>query len=1029
MIRRPFGFDLFRWAVGVIEVGVAVLLLIIPSQLSSPAYAYIRSNSLPYGLLLLMAGGQFVTLAAIRPVADRRPSFLSGAFAAIPLFLLGHGFLLASATTGAVLNDVLGLGCLLGPFLVRPSDVASLSGTGDVLFYAIGLAQLVDGALMILVPRFFPLLMAGGVSPFFPELGWLLVIAGLLLFLAHLWRGTPEWLVGVSHVLAALAFVPLLQTGITTADAWIGLIYYVSLDAFLIASPLFYGKPGLARRDTLAVRLSALIVLIAAVPLVYMSIVTAENVRSAIQQHVSDDQLTLAKVSTNRLMDLLATSQQEIDALGHVDGIRGMDSATQRGLLVAVGRALPQFTSIVTCDLDGDQVARSDDAALGYSGDREFFQTARSGHVTWQLLFSGAKDQPSIVFAAPIRGGDQRVNGVLFGTVGRDELAEIIDASALEAGSRVFVIDQQGRVVVASGANDAAASPVRSLPSIAVADGIVTLPIAGDSYLAGVSSVEPPGWRVVVAMRESTAFAAIDRIQKVTLLTFAVAILGVLAAAGAIARLIAGPVTRLTAAAEALARGDDGPPMPKHASGEVGVLVTSFESMRAALQAHAAALVAREHRARGVASVALALGHSHGFENALTALCRELMIALDGSFCAAFLLENGDLVAHGLSAVDRQVAEAHGATVPVTGDSLVSQIFRAGEAALIGGNDAFGRADQIVAEHPAIKSGLAVPLTVGGERRGVLLAIELERAERLGISELELVRAVVGTADLVLENASLDEENERRRIEAEQLASRNAELYAMERATADALRDSQAEMERFVYTVSHDLRAPLVTIQGFTQRVLQRAGAPLDDRARDYLDRVQKNAQRLEALINDLLQLSRIGRAELDVQPVSLKDLAEDVRGQIAVQLENRGIAFVVADEIPPIVANRHRLGQVLENLVENAILYMGASRPPEQPTIRLGACEIDDGWRVWVSDNGVGIPEEFRERVFNVFERLSAGKAAHPEGTGIGLATVKKIVDAHGGRVWIEDTPGGGTTVTFTIAVGRKDEGWPVRQ
>ncbi len=1029
MVRRPFGLDLFRWAVGVIEVGIAIVLLLAPSQLSSPAYADIRPNAIPLGLLLLVAGSQFIALAAIRPVAERRPSVVSGVVASAPLFILANGYWRADATSDAVLAGVLGLGCFLGPALVHPSSDPSPTGSDDILFYAVGLTQFFDGALMLLAPRRFPATIYGGVATYFAAAGWLLLAVGLLLLLTHAQSAAPRRLVGTTHALAIVAFIPLVQTAISPASAWIGLVAYFTLDAFVLSTLIFHGKPGVLHSDSLAVRLSALIVLVAAVPLIYTSVVTSANVRSTFQRHISGDQLTLAEVAASRLTDLLTASQQEIDALGHYDGIRGMDPETHRAVLELVGHALPQFTSIVTCDLDGNEIARSDNFPTGYCGGREFFETARSGHVTWEYLLSQTTHQPVIVFATPIRGSDQRVSGVLFGTVGRDVLANVIDDSALEVGSRVFLVDQDGQVLVESGEHDPSLTRVTTIPALSATSGIVSLPLEGDTYLAGVSPVQPPGWKIVVAQREATAFADIDRVQRVTLLTFAIAILGMIAAAGAIARLITRPIAQLTVAAEALARGDDRAPLPRHASGEVGVLVRSFGWMRDARRAHEAALIAREQRARGVASVAVALGHSHGFEDALVALCRELMITLDCSFCAAFLVEDEWLVAHGLSVSNERIAEAYGSAVPLASDALPSRVFRAGEAALIGDVDEPARAGGPAENATAVKSGLAIPLTVGGERRGVLLALEVERPQNLGVPELELVRAVIGTADLILENACLDEENDRRRIEAEHLASQNAALYAMERSTADALRASQAEIERFVYTVSHDLRAPLVTIQGFSQRVLQHYGSALDDRGRDYLGRVQKNAQRLEALINDLLQLSRIGRTDLDVQTIALADLAEEVRGQLAVQLESRKISFVVADGLPTVVANRYRLGQVLENLVENAILYMGSPGAASPPTIRLDARAIDDGWQVVVTDNGVGIPEEHRERVFNVFERLSAGKAVHPEGTGIGLATVKKIVETHGGRVWVEDTPGGGATIAFTIKAIRKDKGWPARE
>lgn len=1014
-MTRRVGFDLFRWAVGIVEVGTAIFLLIVPSQLVSPAYAYIGPRAGLYGVLLLIAGGQFVTLAAIRPVADRRPGLVPGALSSLPLFYLAYGYAVAGSGTSAVINLALGLGCLVGPFLVRRSDPPTPTVTGDVLFYAIALAQVVDGALILLAPTRFPREVAAALGTSLGVLGVALLIGGILLFVAHAIPKVPYWFLGVTHIVAALAFLGILYAGLTTEGAWIRSIDYFVLDGFLLASPFFYGRPGLLRSDTLAVRLSALIVLIAAVPLIYLSIVTSNNIRTAFQDHVRSDQLVLAEASANRLSDLLATSEREVDALGHFGAIRSLDPSTQGDALVGVSGALTQFTVLATCDLDGDEVARSDGKALAMVGDQAYFQTARSGYVTWQYTVSSSLNQPVIIFAAPIRGSDERVGGVLFGMVQVPGLAKIIDENALESGSRVFLVDERGQVLAQS--DNPPVDAVQRIPDLPSADGAVSLTLAGRTYLAGVSTVKPQGWRIVVAIQQTTAFAAVDQLQNVTLLTFIIAIAGVLLAAGAVARLIARPIAQLTLAAEALERGDDRAPLPARVGGEVGVLVNSFGSMRDALRSHAATLLARERRARGVASVVVALGHSHGFDGALLALCRELRAVLACAFCAVYLEEGSDLVVHAMSCVDERLAALREMRVPSIGSSLAPSVFSSGVPALVTDVAGDPRLDPALAERLGVKEVMVIPVTVGGQRRGVLLAIDTERADRFGMPELELARAVVSTADLVLENAHLDEENDRRRVEAERLATMNAELYAAERAASDALRESQAEIESFVYTVSHDLRAPLVTIQGFTHRVLQSYGGVLDERGRNYLERVQNNARRLEALINDLLQLSRIGRADLDVQSVRLDELAEEVRGQLAVQLESKGITFIVPKDLPTITANRYRAGQVLENLVGNAILYMGNPTPPRDPSIAIDARELANGWQISVSDNGIGIPPEHRERIFNVFERLAAGKAAHPDGTGIGLATVRKIVETHGGRVWAEETPGGGATIVFTVA------------
>jgi signal transduction histidine kinase len=246
-----------------------------------------------------------------------------------------------------------------------------------------------------------------------------------------------------------------------------------------------------------------------------------------------------------------------------------------------------------------------------------------------------------------------------------------------------------------------------------------------------------------------------------------------------------------------------------------------------------------------------------------------------------------------------------------------------------------------------------------------------------------------------------------RRMQAE-LAGENARLLAEARTAAAALRDKNAELDAFVHTVSHDLKAPLVTIQGMANLLVEDHAAGLDAGGRHYLDRIQTNTRRMERLLLELLALSRIGREDRPAEDVRLADVVRDVLAELQEQVRARGITVVVGD-LPTVVAVRVQIEQIVRNLLSNAVKYMGEA---PSPTIEVGAIRRDTEVECWVRDTGIGIDPRYHDEIFGIFHRL---KEVEAEGTGVGLAIVKKIVDAAGGRVWVESARGHGSTFHFT--------------
>jgi light-regulated signal transduction histidine kinase (bacteriophytochrome) len=227
---------------------------------------------------------------------------------------------------------------------------------------------------------------------------------------------------------------------------------------------------------------------------------------------------------------------------------------------------------------------------------------------------------------------------------------------------------------------------------------------------------------------------------------------------------------------------------------------------------------------------------------------------------------------------------------------------------------------------------------------------------------------------------------------------------------AEELRRSNRDLEQFAYVASHDLQEPLRKIASFTQLLQKRYGGQLDERADQYIDFAVDGAKRMQRLIQDLLGFSRVGRVGGEVVDVDLAQALAEATGNLDEAIAESG-AVVTHDELPVVRGEAPLLVQLFQNLVGNAVKFHHPDRPPR---VHVSAERVGDAWQLECRDNGIGIDDQYADRVFVIFQRL------HPkdvyDGTGIGLALCKKIVEFHGGRIWIESHDGDGTSIRWTL-------------
>jgi PAS domain S-box-containing protein len=246
---------------------------------------------------------------------------------------------------------------------------------------------------------------------------------------------------------------------------------------------------------------------------------------------------------------------------------------------------------------------------------------------------------------------------------------------------------------------------------------------------------------------------------------------------------------------------------------------------------------------------------------------------------------------------------------------------------------------------------------------------------------------------------------------ARDITTRKAIEQKIERYAADLERSNQ-ELEQFAYVVSHDLQEPLRMVKSYMELLERRYREQLDEKANMFIDYAVDGAQRMQEMIKGMLDLSRIGTRGNPLAPTDVEAILDRTLNVLGRTIEETG-AEVTHEPLPTVMADKAQLAQVFQNLVANGIKFRREDVPPR---VHISAERADGAWLFSVEDNGIGIDPKQSDRIFQVFQRLHTQEEY--EGTGIGLALCKRIVERHSGRIWVESKPGEGSTFKFTIPV-----------
>jgi PAS domain S-box-containing protein len=351
-----------------------------------------------------------------------------------------------------------------------------------------------------------------------------------------------------------------------------------------------------------------------------------------------------------------------------------------------------------------------------------------------------------------------------------------------------------------------------------------------------------------------------------------------------------------------------------------------------------------------------------------------------------------------------QIVEEWEASYPITTDDMFHRVMQKPdgyhfthnydiEEEVPGGDEMYG-----------VKDFAAVAASAGEKPVAIIVADNLPSGRVITAEKLEALRLFAGYAGLAIENARLN------------LALQNE--LAQRQLFIEELEAKNAELERFTYTVSHDLKSPLVTITGFLGYLEKDAISGDIGRVRSSVSRITVAAQKMQELLNDLLELSRIGRVINAPESLSFSEIIKESLERVEGQLEAKKINVTVQEVLPSVYGDRVRLVEVLQNLIDNAAKFSDVDRDPR---IEIGTIETDQKHEAtfFVRDHGIGIQPEFQERIFGLFNKLNH----NAEGTGIGLTLVKRIIEVHGGKIWVESEPGKGATFYFTLPTSQNEE------
>ena len=744
------------------------------------------------------------------------------------------------------------------------------------------------------------------------------------------------------------------------------------------------GPRGKVRR-----RLRLALIGLAVVPLlVFGAVETWVRYSAALDEAITLQQQIATRVAEHLKEYIVGELESDVRVTARISGVEKLAPDAQRAVLSKLLTYKDSFSELSLLDVSGKEsvrVSRTDLVTERDLTDRSaadvYLVPTTTGGTFYGPIYNRASDAEAMLdIAVPLV--DRRTGAVAAILVASVRLQPIWDAVAYAAtGSEVttFVIDVFGRVVAHPNASIVLRGTTFDVPSTAG----IHAGLAGEKEVMAFA-VAVFGDRQLTVVAQQPASAALYTVYSVIAISAVAMIVGLLGA-GVLALIVVNPTTRritgLASAAQSIAQGNSDVRADDTADDEFGALGGAFNTMVSAL--------------RGKAEEASA--------------AREELALLNEELEQRVQLRTAELE-HANTDLERSKAITDSVIESLPG--VFYQISPEGH--FVRWNGRFERVTGYTSEEIAALS----PLDLFGSEDKEAVGVAIARVFEGG--EAEVSADFVPKAGIPIPywfTGTL-----KRLDGAPYLIGMGTDVSALKEIESrllhskDALERSNKELEQFAYVASHDLQEPLRMVASYTQLLERRYKDQLDDTAREFIAFAVDGANRMQRLINDLLAYSRVQTRGGDPQFVDLNHVLGQARANLAAAIEE-GSALVTNDELPTVMADPAQMVSVFQNLVGNAIKFHGA----EPPHVHVSAREIGSEVEVSVRDNGIGIRKEHQERIFVIFQRLH-NRTEYP-GTGVGLALCKRIVERHGGRIWVESEEGKGATFAFTLPKGTQEE------